>query len=150
MAEELVFYQFDACPFCTYARRRLGEKGLAFKLVTVPRARSERKEVIEVSGQPAVPTMVTDEGVLTDENAIVAYVERKYGPFEEPEASWPEDPRATLEEIGSVAKEHAAILLGMSASARQKGDLDTANVLEAAAKHMADAARWTQGRAESV
>jgi len=150
MAQDLVFYHFDECPYCTYARRRLGEKMVPFRAVTVPRSRPARTEVIEVSGQALVPTMLTPEGVLTDENAIVAYVERNYGKFEEIDPAWPDDPEVTLKSVGSTALRNAEILLGMSAAARRKGDLDTANVLEAAGKHMRDAGRWSLDKAEDV
>jgi glutaredoxin 3 len=55
--------------------------GLTYINVCVPRAKSERKELIEVSGQSGVPTLITEDGrvIADDDDAIIAYLEEKYG-----------------------------------------------------------------------
>ena len=74
-------YQFETCPYCARVRARMSDLELTYINVNVPRDRMRRKEVLEVSGQTGVPTLVTEEGqvIADDDNAIIAYLEEKYG-----------------------------------------------------------------------
>lgn len=60
-------------------RDKLEELGLEYEKIAVPSYRPNRKEVYEVSGQYLVPVLVDGEVVLDDEDAIIAYLEKKYG-----------------------------------------------------------------------
>lgn len=72
-------YQFESCPYCQMVRSRMSELLLTYVCVNVPRDRSQRQEVIAVSGQPTVPVLVDGDVVLDDEEKILPYLEQKYG-----------------------------------------------------------------------
>lgn len=72
-------YQFEGCPYCAMVRQKLSDLLLTYISVSVPRDRSLRKEVMEVSGQPYVPVLVDGDVVLSDEEEILAYLDAKYG-----------------------------------------------------------------------
>lgn|GEM_PF-1136790 len=147
MDEKMTLYAFDDCPYCQAVRRRMNDLGLTYTVVTVPAERQKRKAVFEASGQYLVPTLVTDSVILCDENEIIDYLERMYGPLDPlAEALAPSDPRATLEEVARHAEADALTLAGMSVKARSDGDLDLANVLESAAKSASQTGRWVSGR----
>jgi glutathione S-transferase len=129
---------------------------LTFTVVTVPRRREERTEVLAVSGQTLVPTLVIEDGedrqVLTDENEILAYLDRRYAPRPEPQPAGPITP-AEQEELGEMAavlRRQAETVRRLAAKARALGRLDPANVLSVAADNLAEAARWIAGQAEDL
>jgi len=74
-------YQLETCPYCARVRAKMAELGLSYVTVNVPAARAQRKELIEVSGQAGVPTLITEEGeiIADDDDAIIAYLDAKYG-----------------------------------------------------------------------
>ncbi len=135
-------------------RRRLGELGLAFHVVTIPRPSSQRQEVLAVSGQPTVPVLVTEDGVFTDENDILAYLEKTYGsPPRRPQAKaqlWPDDVSAHLDLLAERLEKTSEELAAISRAASSRKAVDLTNVLQVAAQAAADAAHWTAGRAESL
>ena len=51
-------YDLDSCPYCKMVRDRLNELNLTYEKVAVPRDRSQRQEVFDVSGQWTVPVLV--------------------------------------------------------------------------------------------
>ena len=65
--------------FCQMVRARMSDLLLTYVCVNVPRDRSQRQEVIQVSGQPSVPVLVDGDVVLDDEEKILPYLEQKYG-----------------------------------------------------------------------
>ncbi|HEX6970733.1 MAG TPA: glutaredoxin family protein [Limnochordia bacterium] len=72
-------YNLPGCPYCAMVREKLAALNLEYEQVDVPMIAEERKEVIEVSGQPFVPVLVDGSKVLSDENEIIAYLEATYG-----------------------------------------------------------------------
>lgn len=72
-------YQFESCPYCQMVREKMSELLLTYVNINVPRDRSQRHEVIQVSGQPSVPVLVDGDVVLDDEEKILPYLEHKYG-----------------------------------------------------------------------
>lgn len=72
-------YQFEDCPYCGKVRRKMSELLLTYINVNVPTERGLRKEVMEISGQPYVPVLVDGDTILSDEDEIIAYLEKKYG-----------------------------------------------------------------------
>lgn len=72
-------YQFEACPYCRQVREKLSDLLITYVAVNVPRDRSQRHEVLEVSGQSSVPVLVDGDVVLDDEDKILPYLETKYG-----------------------------------------------------------------------
>lgn len=135
-------------------RRRLGELGLAFDVITVPRPRSQRQQVLAVSGQPTVPVLVTDDGVFSDENDILAYLERTYGPppkkAESTHELWPTDLADRLDQLASTLAEVGDELQAVARGAKRREETDLGHVLAVAAQAAIDAGRWTAGRAEAA
>lgn len=72
-------YQFESCPYCKMVREKLSELQITYINVNVPRDRTQRHEVLQVSGQPSVPVLVDGDTVLDDEEKILPYLEEKYG-----------------------------------------------------------------------
>ena len=72
-------YQFESCPYCQMVRAKMSDLLLTYVCVNVPRDRSQRQEVIQVSGQPSVPVLVDGDVVLDDEEKILPYLEQTYG-----------------------------------------------------------------------
>jgi len=74
-------YQAEWCPYCARVRARMTELGLSYINVNVPTSRVDRRELIEVSGQVGIPTLVTEDGAIIadDDQAIIAYLEERFG-----------------------------------------------------------------------
>ena len=94
----LELYQFEECPYCKMVRAKLTDLGISYLMHNVPRDKNNRAKVIEVSGQPSVPVLVDKSTapatVLSDENEIIEYLEKKYagksggGKFTGPTRAW--------------------------------------------------------------
>ncbi len=78
MAEMMKLYQFESCPYCQMVRSLMSELELTYININVPRDRSQRHEVMRVSGQPTVPVLVDGDVVLDDEEKILPYLREKY------------------------------------------------------------------------
>jgi glutathione S-transferase len=72
-------YQLERCPWCAAARQGLANVGADYETVEVPRERSERSDVIELSGQQLVPVIVDGDTVVWDSRRIVRYLYETYG-----------------------------------------------------------------------
>lgn len=73
-------YNLDHCPYCRRVREKLGDLSLEYEKIDVPREKSERQEVIAVSGQPSVPVLVDGDVIIADDDdKAIAYLEEKYG-----------------------------------------------------------------------
>ena len=77
----LKLYQADWCPYCIRVRSKLNALGITYTNIEVPRSKADRKELMEVSGQAGVPTLVTEDGtvIADDDDAIIKYLEENYG-----------------------------------------------------------------------
>lgn len=75
----MTLYQFESCPYCKIVREKLSELQITYINVNVPRDKSKRHEVVQVSGQPSVPVLVDGDTVLDDEEKILPYLQEKYG-----------------------------------------------------------------------
>ena len=75
----LRLYNAAWCWYCRRVRDKLDELGLDYEVVEVPIPHSQRREVIEVSGQTSVPVLVDGDTVLDDDDIIIPYLERTYG-----------------------------------------------------------------------
>lgn len=79
---ELILYELEGCPFCAKVRRKLDDLDLEYDTRSVPRIRSQRTEVKEISGQTGVPVLVDEaNGIdgMPESTDIVEYLERTYG-----------------------------------------------------------------------
>jgi glutathione S-transferase len=74
MARKL--YQFENSPFCHKVKIVMAEKNLTYETVEVPR--TDKRELIQISGQEAVPVLVDDGKVIVDSTFISKYLEETY------------------------------------------------------------------------
>ena len=76
----LKLYQTEWCPYCVRVRAKMTELELTYININVPRSKSDRKELIEVSGQMGVPTLITEDGqvIADDDDAIITYLNENY------------------------------------------------------------------------
>jgi glutathione S-transferase len=81
----ITLYQVEWCPYCHRVRAALTELGLDYETVNVPAGRSQRTEVIELSGQERVPVIKDGDLVIADSARIVEYLEATYGHSADPE-----------------------------------------------------------------
>jgi glutaredoxin 3 len=77
----LKLYQAEWCPYCARVRSKMTDLGITYINANVPRAKPDRKELMEISGQTGVPTLVTEDGkvIADDDDAIVAYLDEHFG-----------------------------------------------------------------------
>lgn len=75
----IVLYQAEWCPYCARVRSKMTDMLLDYKTVNVPTAHADRQLVKDVSGQTGIPVMVDgDTTIADDDDAIIAYLEKKY------------------------------------------------------------------------
>ena len=76
----LKLYQAEWCPYCARVRAKMTDLGITYVNVNVPRDKSDRAELIEISGQAGIPTLVTEDGaVIADsDDQIIAYLEERF------------------------------------------------------------------------
>jgi glutaredoxin 3 len=79
MQSKIKLYNAQWCWYCQRVREKLNELGLAYEIIEVPIRHSERKEVVEVSGQSSVPVLVDGTTVIDDDDRIIPYLEKTYG-----------------------------------------------------------------------
>ncbi|ODR82868.1 glutaredoxin [Haladaptatus sp. W1] len=75
-------YELRGCPFCSKVTSKLDELELDYETHSVPRRRSQRTEVKEISGQTGVPVLVdTEHGIegMPESDDINEYLETTYG-----------------------------------------------------------------------
>jgi len=75
-------YSLTGCPYCAKVEDKLSELGVDYERHEVPRAKSQRGEVKELSGQTGVPVLVDPANDITgmpESSDIVDYLERTYG-----------------------------------------------------------------------
>lgn len=77
----LKLYQRETCYYCVRVREKLADLKLSYIAVNVPPRRADRSELLEISGQTGVPTLVTEDGqiIADDDDAIVDYLNKHYG-----------------------------------------------------------------------
>lgn len=73
----LNLYQAEWCPYCARVRSKMTDLGITYINVNVPRNKADRKELMEISGQTGIPTLVTEDGqvIADDDDAIIEYLE---------------------------------------------------------------------------
>lgn len=79
---DLELYTISGCPYCAKVKKALAALDLEYEEHKVPRRRSKRETVKEISGQTGVPVLVDHEnGVdgMPESDDIVEYLEKTYG-----------------------------------------------------------------------
>ncbi len=72
-------YQAEWCPYCQRVRSKMTELGISYININVPRSKTERTELFEVSGQYGIPTLVDGDVIIADnDEAIIQYLENNY------------------------------------------------------------------------
>ena len=79
----LKLYQAEWCPYCARVRGKMCDLGITYVNVNVPRSKSDRTELLEVSGQTGIPTLVREDGAIIadDDDAIIQYLENHHSPL---------------------------------------------------------------------
>ena len=75
----LKLYQAEWCPYCARVRSKMTDLGITYINVNVPRSKPDRTELVEISGQTGIPTLVTEDGqvIADDDEKIIAYLEER-------------------------------------------------------------------------
>ena len=76
----LKLFQAEWCPYCARVRSRMTDLCVNYICMNVPRDKASRTELIEVSGQSGIPTLVCEDGSLIrdDDDAIIEYLEKNH------------------------------------------------------------------------
>ena len=72
-------YQAEWCPFSHRVRAKLTELGIDYELVNVPASSRKRGDLEKVAGTTAIPVLVDEGRIISDSNAAISYLEKKYG-----------------------------------------------------------------------
>ena len=64
---------------CGTVARRLKKDGHEFEQIRVPQRRSQRLEILELTGQTWVPVLVDGEEVVSDSHRILEYLSSRDG-----------------------------------------------------------------------
>jgi len=77
---DIVLYQAEWCPYCARVRSKFTDMLLNYKVVNVPHDHAARTVVKELFGVTGIPSMIDgDVKIGDDDDAIIAYAEKKYG-----------------------------------------------------------------------
>lgn len=69
-------YTGDYCPFCRRVKKELDRLGLDYEAVNADE--DGREEVIQLSGQRAIPVLTIGDEVLVDSSHIIRELRRRY------------------------------------------------------------------------
>lgn len=69
------------CP-CGAVARRLRKLGIEHRCERISRRRSDRPEIVELTGQNRIPVLVDGEEIVHDSKRIIEYLEWAYGELE--------------------------------------------------------------------
>lgn len=82
VSDMIELYSLSGCPYCAKVEAKLEELDLEYERHEVPRRRSKRTTVQEISDQSGVPVLVDSEhdvSGMPESADIVAYLESTYG-----------------------------------------------------------------------
>ncbi len=74
--EKIKLYTGDYCPFCRRVKGELDRLGLGYE--TVNADADSRGEVMDLSGQRAIPILTIDDEVLVDSTNIIRELRKRY------------------------------------------------------------------------
>ena len=77
---DIVLYQAEWCGYCAKVRAAMTDLLLDYKVVNVPEDHAQRTNVKALFGVTGIPSMTDgDVKIADDDDAIIAYLEKKYG-----------------------------------------------------------------------
>lgn len=71
-------YQAEWCPYSSYVREQLTERGVDFVARQVPAAKPERREMQERTGHDSIPVLVAGSRVLGEFDDILAFLDEHH------------------------------------------------------------------------
>lgn len=71
-------YQTEWCPYSSFVRELLTERGVDFIARQVPANRPDRREMQERTGDNSVPVLVAGDRVISSFEEIVTFVEQNH------------------------------------------------------------------------
>jgi glutaredoxin 3 len=74
--EKIKLYTGDYCPFCRRVKSELERLALDYEMVNADA--DGREEVMELSGQRAIPILTIDDEVLVDSTHIIRELRKRY------------------------------------------------------------------------
>jgi len=75
----MTLYQREGCPYCQLVRKKLTLLEQPFLSVPVPANGTDRKELMELTGQTEVPVLVNGDDTLIGSQSILSYLDNKFG-----------------------------------------------------------------------
>ena len=66
--KKVVIYSTPTCPYCKRAKDYLSQKGISYTDINVAVDREKAKEMIQKSGQMAVPVIIVDDEIMVGFN----------------------------------------------------------------------------------
>ena len=75
---ELTLYHFEGCPYCSYVRNYMGQKGIKIEEKDTMRQRGAREELIKIGGKGTVPCLVIDGQALYESPDIVSWFKKNW------------------------------------------------------------------------
>lgn len=79
--ERIILYVLPGCPYCNKVMGVLEDMKLEYETITVPKRKSQREEVLEVSNQRNVPVLSDPNNNvkgMSESDIIVEYLEEQY------------------------------------------------------------------------
>jgi glutaredoxin len=67
-------YQAEWCPFSSFVREQMTERGVEFVAKQVPAAKGERTEMKERTGHDSIPVLVAGERVIAEFEEILPFL----------------------------------------------------------------------------
>ncbi len=69
--KKVVVYSTPTCPYCKRAKDYLARKGIAYTDIDVAKDKQKAKEMIDKSGQMAVPVIIVDGEIVVGFNQVL-------------------------------------------------------------------------------
>lgn len=75
-------YQREGCPYCIPVRQLLTDLGISYVNMNVPKVRSERTELIDLTGVPFIPAIHDGDTVIAGQleynDHVLQYIQQHY------------------------------------------------------------------------
>jgi len=79
MTGKLQLFNNEFCPECREVREKMGQLQLSYYCINVDPVKSQRHNVIELTGQNVVPVLVDDDQIFVLKEAVLAHLAQKFG-----------------------------------------------------------------------